>query len=177
MRSRYKVLEHSTPHFITSTVVEWLPVFTSSTYCDLLIESLKFCRGQKGLKLYAFVIMDNHIHMVCYAENLPRLMQEFKSYTASRLIQSIEKSGNKRLLNDLAYFKRHDKSESRHQFWQEGYHPQAVTTEEIMNQKMEYLHFNPVRRGLVDKPEYWRYSSASSFYGGVPVMDVDRIDV
>lgn len=177
MRSRYKVLEQAAPHFITSTVVEWLPVFTSSTYCDVLIESLKFCRKQKGLKLYAFVIMDTHIHLLAYAGYLPRLMKEFKSYTASRLIQSLQNSGNQRLLKDLAYFKRRGKTECSHQFWQEGYHPQAVTTEEMMLQKMEYLHFNPVRRGLVDRPEYWRYSSAASYYGGgVPVMEIDRID-
>lgn len=177
MRSRYKVLEQTAPHFITTTVVEWLPVFTSSTYCDVLIESLNFCREHKGLKLYAFVIMDNHIHLLAYSDDLPRLMKEFKSYTAYRLIQCFENSDNQRLLKDLAYFKRRDKSESNHQFWQEGYHPQAVTTDEMMLQKMEYLHFNPVRRGLVDKPEHWRYSSATSYYGGgIPVLEIDRID-
>jgi REP element-mobilizing transposase RayT len=103
MRSRYKVLEQAAPHFITSTVVEWLPVFTSSAHCDLLIESLKFCREQKGLQLYAFVIMDNHIHLLAYADNLPRLMKEFKSYTASRLIHFLESSGNQRLLKDLFF--------------------------------------------------------------------------
>jgi REP element-mobilizing transposase RayT len=116
MRSRYKVLDQTAPHFITSTVVEWLPVFTSSAYCDVLIESLKFCREQKGLKLYAFVIMDTHIHLLAYSENLPRLMKEFKSFTALRLIRTLEKSGNTRLLRDLAYFKRHEKTESSHQF-------------------------------------------------------------
>lgn len=78
MRSRYKVLEQAAPHFITSTVVEWLPVFTSAAYCDVLINSLKFCQEQKGLKLYAFVIMDNHIHLLADADNLSRLMKEFK---------------------------------------------------------------------------------------------------
>jgi len=175
MRTRYKVLEQGVPHFITSTVVEWIPVFTSSIYCDVVIQSLKFCREQKGLKLYGFVIMDSHIHLVAFAENLSQVMKEFKSYTATRLIKSLENNGNKRVLNDMAFFKGRDKTSSQHQFWQEGYHPQAVTTEEMLLQKLEYIHNNPVRRGLVERPEYWRYSSAANYFDGNPVMEIDGI--
>lgn len=92
---------------------------------------------------------------------------EFKSYTAFRVVECLEKQGNRRLLQELVFFKRRGKTECRYQFWQEGYHPQAVTTDEAMLQKMEYIHGNPVRRGLVARPEYWRYSTETGGEQGV----------
>ncbi len=77
-------------------------------------------------------------------------------------------------MNQLAYFRAAHKTESDRQFWQEGFHPQAIPSDEIMQQKLEYLHNNPVERGLVASPEHWRYSSAHEWLAvPVPVLRCD----
>ncbi len=60
MRSRYAIREANAAYFITSTTVAWLPVFTTAACCDILVQSLMYCRENKGLKIYAGVILDNH---------------------------------------------------------------------------------------------------------------------
>ena len=86
MRTRYKIIEQGAPQFMTATVVEWMPVFTSSAYCDIVIQSLQFCREHKGLILYGFVVMDSHIHILAGGTDMPRIMKEFKSFTATQII-------------------------------------------------------------------------------------------
>src|SRR4051812_15190829 len=89
MRSRYAVREPERAHFITSTIVDWLPVFTTPACCDILAGSLAFCQREKGLKLYVWVIMDNHFHAVVDADDLPRVMADLKKFTAGKLLDQI----------------------------------------------------------------------------------------
>ena len=63
-----------------------------------------------------------------------------------------------------------------YQLWQEGFHPQIIQTEEMLLQKLEYIHNNPVRRGYVDDPAHWRYSSYRNYIGGEGLLTVDLID-
>jgi REP element-mobilizing transposase RayT len=67
MRTRYKILEPGQPYFLTATIVQWLPVFTRKSYLDAVLDGLTFYRQNKGLKLFAYVILDNHIHLVAAA--------------------------------------------------------------------------------------------------------------
>ena len=82
MRSRYTIREPGFPYFITCTVVKWIPLFTRKPYFDLLIDSFQFCRQHKGLKVYAYVILDNHLHLVVTGPKLADIIRDFKSYTA-----------------------------------------------------------------------------------------------
>jgi len=162
MRSRYKVTEPG-GYFLTATIVEWLPVFTCPESCGIILDALAFCREHKGLRIRAFVIMDNHIHLMAEAPDLPRVMRAFKSHTAEEILAHAKRTRRDWLLNQFAYYKKKHKSESKHQVWQEGYHPQRIQGEAMRAQKMTYIHANPVRRGLVDLPEHWRYSSARNY--------------
>ncbi len=174
MRSRYRVNEKEQAHFVTSSVVAWLPVFTKAVRCDILVESLLYCRKEKGLKVYAWVILDTHFHAIVASSDLSRVMADLKRHTARRLFEQLESEKAEWLLNQLAYFRAAHKTESDRQFWQEGFHPQAIPSDEIMQQKLEYLHINPVERGLVASPEHWRYSSAHEWLAGaVPVLRCD----
>lgn len=115
------------------------------------------------MKLFAYVIMNNHMHLIVSSENLSKTMQSIKSFTSKQLIESFEKRNMTWILNELRINKAAYKNESTYQVWQEGYHPQEITSHEMMLQKIEYIHYNPVRRGLVRKPEEWIYSSALNF--------------
>jgi len=160
-------------HFITSTVVEWLPVFTSCACCDILVQSLQFCREYKGLQVHAWVIMPNHFHAVVSAPELSSVIADMKKFTARRILEQLKTEGRDWLLNQLSYFRAAHKS-TEHQVWQEGVHPQAIVDDAMMLQKIEYLHNNPVRAGYVASPEHWRYSSAHEWLpGAIPVMACD----
>ncbi len=174
MRSRYRIHEAQGTYFVTCTVVAWLPVFTTSARCDILVEALKYCRTHKSLKIYAWVMLDNHFHAILAAPDLPRILTDFKRHTAQRILEQIEKEGCDWLLNQFEYFRAKHKAESRHQVWQEGSHPQEIGSDEMMLQKLDYIHDNPVKRGLVAGPEHWRYSSAHEWCpGAVPVLRCD----
>ena len=82
MRSRYRIVENQAPVFLTSTIVEWLPVFTTAAYCEILCKSLVYYRANKGLKLYTYVIMDNHFHLIASAPDLSGTIRDLKSFTA-----------------------------------------------------------------------------------------------
>ena len=175
MRSRYKVLNPLRSHFVTSTIVEWLPVFTGNKTCDILVDALVYYQTNKGLKIYAWVILENHFHAILHHEELPRVMADLKKFTARKLVAHWEETGQEWLLNQLAYFKLKHKGTSEHQVWQEGYHPQQILNDAMMLQKLEYLHLNPVRRGLVVEREHWRYSSAHRWLPGAqPVLRCDE---
>ena len=174
MRSRYQINSPHLAHFVTGTIVEWLPVFTTGARCDLLVQSLAWCREQKGLRIYAWVILENHFHAILSSPELSRILADLKRHTAKVLLAQLEAEKCDWLLNQLAYFRLKHKTESGHQIWQEGSHPQALVSDAMMQQKREYLHQNPVKRGLVALPEHWRYSSAHEQCPGVlPMLRCD----
>ena len=174
MRNRYRVHEPHAAHFVTSTVVGWLPVFTTAVRCDLLVESLAYCQAHKELKIHGWVILDNHFHAILAAPDLSRVLADFKRHTARRILDQIQAENCEWLLRQFAHRRAEHKTESVHQVWQEGTHPQAILSDEMMLQKLDYLHNNPVKRGLVAAPEHWRYSSAHEWCGGVePVLRCD----
>ena len=174
MRSRYRFNDPDAAYFVTATIVAWLPVFTTAARCGILVESLEYCRAHKGLKIRAWVILDNHFHAILAAPDLSRVLADLKRHTAQRILELLETERCEWLLNQLRYFRAAHKAESEHQVWQEGSHPQAIVSDEMMLQKREYLHNNPVKRGLVASPEHWRYSSAHEWLpGAVPVLRCD----
>ncbi len=175
MRSRYLVRDSSLAHFITCTVVHWLPVFTHAARFDILIDALKFSREKKGLKIYSWVILDNHLHAILAAPDLARVIMEFKRYTALKLIEQLEREKCNWLLHQLAFAKARHKHASEHQFWQESSHAHALAGDAIMERTIAYIHNNPIKRGLVVGAEHWRYSSAHEWLvGTTPVMKCDR---
>jgi putative transposase len=176
MRSRYKILELEAPHFITCTIVGWLPVFTRKAYLDIITDSLTFCRQQKGLLIYAYVILDNHLHLVASSDNLSQIIRDFKRHTAKEILAVAREENKLWLLKQFEFLKGAHKNKSQHQVWQEGFHPQAVTTEDMLIQKLEYIHYNPVKIGLVDRPEDWRYSSARNYHGQDGVLEIDLLE-
>ena len=91
MRSRYLIHEPGKPHFITATIVEWLPIFSTSACCDILVRALEHCRQHKGLKIHAWVILDTHFHAILAAPDLAATLRDLKSFTAKHLVAHAEK--------------------------------------------------------------------------------------
>ena len=166
-RSRYRIYEDYYPYFLTCTVVGWLPVFTRPDTVQILYDSWRFLHDHGRITLYGYVIVENHLHLIASAPDLSKEIGDFKSFTARRLLDHLEANGARTLLNLLRFMKARHKTDRSYQLWQEGSHPQQIQNDEMMRQKLEYIHLNPVKRGYVEEPIYWRHSSARN-YAGLP---------
>lgn len=164
-RSRYKIFENEYPHFMTCTVVGWLPVFTRVEAAKVILDSWKYLQDHDRLRLFGYVILENHVHFVASADDLSKEIGDFKSYTARKIIDLLERRGEKALLEQLKELKAFHKTDRTYQFWQEGSHPQQIQDDRMMRQKLDYTHYNPVRRGYVDDPVHWRNTSARNYAG------------
>ena len=155
-------------YFITFTVVGWIDVFTRMDYCDIVINNLKYCQQYKEMELYAYVIMPSHIHLIARHKEgkLNEIIRDFKSVTAKEIIKEILNSGiESRKEWMLAMFKDYAsklRQNKEYMFWQKTHHPTELFNPKVMNQKIDYIHNNPVEAGYVNSPENYLYSSACS---------------
>ncbi len=147
-------------------------MFTRPETVQIIFESWQYLQQNANFKLYGYVILENHLHLIAQSDNIQKDIQCFKSYTARRLIDFLKEKKMSLILRQLAFYKKEHKQQSDYQFWQEGSHPQVMEVEEVLRQKLEYMHNNPVQRGYIEKPEHWRYSSACDYSGGVGLIDV-----
>ena len=154
-------------YFLTLTVVGWIDIFTRNRYNEIIINSLKYCQFNKGLDIFAYVIMPSHLHLVArnLEEKLNMVIRDFKRHTANQIIRTVEsETGESRkdwLLHLFKYHAKYKKQNTKYQFWQKTNHPIELKTSAVIDQKIEYIHNNPVKAGLVLKPECWQYSSAN----------------
>jgi len=171
-RSRYKFIENEQPHFITGTIVNWLPLFSNPDITSILLKSLTYLQDENRLTIYAYVIMENHLHLIASSKELSKEIGIFKSYTARKIVDYLKKENFKSILKQLNYYKLKHKDDRDYQVYQEGSHPELISSDEMMFQKIEYIHYNPVRRGYIDEPEHWRYSSARNYASLEGLLDV-----
>ncbi|MFO0173334.1 MAG: REP-associated tyrosine transposase, partial [Aphanizomenon sp.] len=158
-------------------LVNWMPLFGNMEIVQIIIDSLNFLQCQQRLKLYGYVIMENHLHLIAAAANLSKEIGNFKSFTARSIIDLLEKNNANYILNQLEFHKLKHKIKQEYQLWQEGFHPQEIANEEMFIQKLEYIHNNPVRRGYVDDPAHWRYSSYRNYMELPSLLEVELIDL
>lgn len=162
-RSLYKIYEIDYPYFLTSSIVNGIPLFANPNIASLVLEGFQFLQESRDVDVYAYVIMENHIHFITRNDDLSKNLQSFKTYSARCIIDFLENGNHRIVLNQLMRAKLSHKHQSKYQVWQEGFHPKQITTPKMMVQKIEYIHRNPVKRGYVDEPEHWRYSSARNY--------------
>jgi len=171
-RSRYRIFETEYPYFMTCSIAGWLPIFTRPAAVQIVLDSWKYLQRERQFKLLGWVILENHLHLIASAPELDDVMQRFKSFTALEIVKRLKSVGDQDVLAQLSREKLSHKTESEHQVWQEGYHPQRIDHDEMMWQKLQYSHENPVRRGYVDDPLHWRYSSARNYAKQPGLIDV-----
>lgn len=171
-KSRYKFVDNDAPYFLTAAVVNWLPLFGNPAVVQMLLDSLKFLQDNGRLTLHAYVIMENHIHLIVSSSDLSKQIGNFKSFSARQIIDLYKIRQTQAILDQLAFHKRPYKKDRDYQFWQEGSHPQRIQGDVMLRQKIRYIHDNPVKRGWVDEPTDWRYSSARNYAGMPGLLDV-----
>lgn len=166
-------------YFTTSTVVDWLDVFTRPIYKHIILDSLVYCQEHKGLDIYAWVLMSNHLHMIVGTRDDHRIgdvMRDFKKYTSKKIVAAIidnERESRKEwLLNRLSFRSANNKKIVGFKFWQDDNHIESLYSFDFFKQKLDYVHLNPVRQEIVERPEEYWYSSARNYAGEAGLLDV-----
>ena len=174
-RSRYKVCEPTAPHFVTCTVLHWIPIFTRPETVEIVFESLNHLMQNGNLKIHAYVILENHLHLVARSDDIAKDMARFKSYTARKIIDHLQEKKVTTILDQLAFYKKAHKVGKAFQLWQEGIAPKQIQSEAMMRERIDYIHHNPVKRGYVDTASHWRYSSARDYEGVAGLLKIEPV--
>jgi len=181
MSTKYKVHNDHVPHFITCTVIGWADALSRPEYKDIIVDSIKYCQEHKNLLVHAWVIMNNHIHMIVSSETnmLPGIIRDFKKFTSRKLMEAIsnnpQESRKQWLLNMFRFVGTHNNNNDEYQFWQQDYHPVELNDAKKYQQRLTYLHENPIRAGIVWQPSDYKYSSAIDYYeqrNGLLVLNI-----
>ena len=182
MSRKYKFYDKSDLYFVTYTVVDWIDLFTRDIYRNVLLDSWNYCIKHKGLRIHAWCIMTNHVHMIISSEKdeLSNIMRDMKSYTSTtikKLItenpQESRKSWMLRLMKAAGIKNKNNKG---FQLWQQHNHPILLDSNYLLEQKLDYIHNNPVKAGFVDKPEDYVYSSARDYAGERGLIEIVLIE-
>jgi len=173
-RSRYKIYEPNHSHFVTCTILHWIPLFTRVESVQIVLDALTFLKEKDNLKVYAYVILENHLHLVVQSDDLGKTMESFKKFTAKKLLEMLQREKVTTILEQLAFYKKAHHTQKNYQVWEEGYQPKLLQSDAMMISKIKYIHNNPVKRGYVDEAVHWRYSSARDYEGRVGLLDICR---
>ncbi|MGB0428872.1 MAG: REP-associated tyrosine transposase [Bacteroidia bacterium] len=151
--------------FFTMTIVGWQEVFTRRCYQDIVVKNIVHAVDHKGLQVFGYVVMPNHIHMLANStkEKLGLIVQSFKSFSAREIkfeiLENEQLSRRQRFINAFEYHAQKDDRDF--QVWTHDNEPKICYSHEFTLQKLNYIEMNPVEAGFVEEPEYWRLSSAN----------------
>ncbi|MBN8643168.1 MAG: transposase [Flavobacteriales bacterium] len=183
MSTKYKATTSEEAFFITITTVGWIDVFTRLNQKKTIINALNYCQQNKGLEIYAYCLMSNHIHLLCKAIDgfiLSDVIRDFKKFTSKKIIQTIICEPESRREWMLNYFQKsceHLKREQTFKVWQDGYHAEIVKSNWFIKQKVNYIHNNPVKDKIVEYPEDYYFSSARNYVGLQNDLEVILLDL
>ncbi|MBS1617209.1 MAG: transposase [Bacteroidetes bacterium] len=182
MSEKWKVRDNAEPYFVTFAVNGWVDVFTRNVYRDIFCESVSYCQANKGLELYAWVLMTNHVHMIIGSAGTPAIsdiVRDLKKYTSVHITRAIiandQESRKEWMLNIFGRSAADSIKHEKYLFWQENYHPVQLSNADIFKQKMDYIHDNPVRAGFVFEAPHYLYSSATDFCGGKGLLRLEAV--
>ena len=181
MSRKYKFHNKEGLYFVSFATVNWIDVFTRQVYYNILAESVNYCRREKGLELYCYCFMPNHIHFIFRSSNKKpmELLRDFKRYTSKKTIEGIKNNPQESRKEWLLWmFERAGKKQgniTKYQFWQHHNKPIELWSEKVIKQKIDYIHNNPIQSGFVVNATDWKYSSARNFQDDNTVLDIDAI--
>ncbi|PIQ49460.1 MAG: transposase [Cytophagales bacterium CG12_big_fil_rev_8_21_14_0_65_40_12] len=182
MSTAYRFSENDIPHFVTMTSVEWIDIFNRQRYRDILIENLNFCIKNKGLIVHAYVIMSNHIHLIVRTrnnENLSSVIRDFKRYSAKVIYETLKQDQHESRKNWLLWIVESQgemsSSNTHMKIWRHENHPIPLDRNNMFEERLNYIHMNPVRAGICFSPEDYVYSSAGAYAGEVGLVNIELV--
>ena len=167
MSDKYKIWDQRKAYFLTLTVVGWIDIFTKKNHKLTVINSLKYCQKEKGLVIFGYCLMPSHLHMISRTESdfaLSDILRDFKKFTSKAIIKEIMDEPESRRDWMLNYFRSSGEIDKiKYKLWQEGNHPEEINSNRFFNEKLEYIHNNPVEELIVERPEEYFFSSARNY--------------
>lgn len=181
MSTGYKIAEKDGLYYLTFQIVGWVDLFTRKIYRDIAVDSFRYCQQNKGLCLFAYVFMSNHIHLLAQSEHedLSGTIRDFKSYTSKKFLEVVNDGIESRSEWMKMVFEYHGKFKNKqnNQLWTHENHAELIYSQKFIEQKVDYIHDNPVRAGIVSKPEDYLYSSARNYAGLDYLLEIIEVDM
>jgi REP element-mobilizing transposase RayT len=182
MSTGYQINDQEGLYYLTFQVVDWIDIFTRQIYRDIAIDSFKYAIRNKDLQIFAFVIMSNHVHLIAQSNigQLSASIRDIKKYTSKKIIETIQTISESRsvwMLNRFIYNARQHNRNKTYQVWTHENHAIHLFGPEFIREKIEYIHNNPVRAGIVEKPEDYVYSSARNYAEMDAVLEISKLDL
>jgi putative transposase len=165
-------------YYLTLTIEEWIDVFSRPVYKHIIVDSLNYCIANKGLEVYCWCLMSNHLHLIASAKedgNLSDILRDFKKFTSKAIVDAIKEVPESRrdwMLNLFWYAGKNNKKIKYFKVWQDGNDAQEIHTTAFLEEKMNYIHNNPVKAELVGRPEVYLYSSARDYAGEKGLVEI-----
>jgi putative transposase len=163
------------------TVVDWIDVFTRKEHRLIIIDALRYCQNNKGLVIYGWCLMSNHLHMLAGVKEEVRLsdvLRDFKKFTSKKIVGAIHGETESRrdwMLYRFQYAGKFRANIKDYKFWQDGNHAEECYSHDFVIQKLNYIHQNPVRAMIVAAPEHYLFSSAPNYSGQRGLLDIEFI--
>ena len=178
MSRNYKFHNPEGLYFVSFAVVEWLDVFTRNEYKNILLDSLTYCQSNKSMEIMAWCVMTNHVHLIFRSldgENPAKILGDLKRYTSKKIVSAIldnpRESRKEFLLSKFKKAAMYSSNVNNYQFWRHDNKPIELWSSKVIEEKINYIHNNPVEAGLVFKPEDYMYSSAIDYAGEKGLLD------
>ncbi|HRH02115.1 MAG TPA: transposase [Bacteroidia bacterium] len=162
-------------------MVGWLDVFTKKEYCEIILTSLSYCQKEKGLIIHAWCIMSSHLHLIVSSKQnkLEDILRDFKTFTSKAITQQLITGNDSRKEWMLSIFKQEAgkiKRVNGYKVWQDGNHPVQLDTNKMLDERLNYLHQNPVEAGMVLNEEDYFYSSAKDYANQKGLLEIELIE-
>ncbi len=179
---RYKIEDQQGIYFLTMTVIHWIDVFSRREYRDIIVASLNFCIKNKGLKVFSWVVMSNHIHLVAQVKEpfgVSGVLRDFKKFTSKEIMKAIidiPESRREWLLDKFSFEARRTGRAENYKFWKDSNHAIYIDSNIDIWEKIDYIHLNPVSTNIVEEAEDYIYSSARDYVGRKGLVDVEVLE-
>lgn len=176
----YKIRNQFGLHFLTFSIVGWIDLVSRKTYRDILIKNMQHCRTYKDLKIGAYVIMTNHVHVIWQSgcAKLSDTLRDFKSFSTKEFLEAIMSEPESRrdwLLHMFSFYANKTNQNKNYKIWTNDNYPEEIFSDAFLKTKLKYIHQNPVRAGWVNNSEDYLYSSASNYIKGKGIMEIDYL--
>jgi len=168
-------------YFVSFATVNWIDIFIREEYFEKVVESLDWCRKNKGMEIYTWCIMPSHVHLIFRArDNNPgEQLKSFKMFTSKSLRKMIEENMHESRKEWILWMMKRAGLQNSNvkdmQFWQQNNKPVELWSPDVIDQKVDYIHDNPIQAGFVIEAHYWKYSSAIDYSGGKGVLEIDYV--
>jgi len=178
MSEKYKTTDKDKAYFVTFTIVEWLNVMQEDNYKMIIVNSIKHCQENRGITLFAYCIMSNHVHLIIQSngkESVSDVLRDLKKHTSKEISKRLETDDSQATQKMLAIFKNEGtrlKRIKKCKVWQDGNRPMALYSNKFIWQKLDYIHYNAVKAGIVQNPEEYMYSSARNYAELSSVLEI-----